>query len=216
MPPPKSGFGSPFPGWWDLCSGDLCLFKAFVLVGSRVAMLIMALVPPLTAVMSRIFLNENLTPHHLCGMGLTLAGIALVVLTPGEIFGEKRLRFSHPLAGVLLAFGGALGQAGGLVISKYGMGDYDAFAATQIRAIAGLAGFTLLYSVSGKWGHVSRALRHGSGMWFVLLGAFCGPFLGVSFSLLAIQHTLAGVAATIMAIVPVLIIPPAVLIFHQG
>jgi drug/metabolite transporter (DMT)-like permease len=49
----------------------------------------------------------------------------------------------------------------------------------------------------------------------VALGSAFGPFLGVSFSLVAIQHTNTGVAATIMAIVPVLIIPPSVLLFRQ-
>jgi drug/metabolite transporter (DMT)-like permease len=47
------------------------------------------------------------------------------------------------------------------------------------------------------------------------LGAFFGPFLGVSLSLAAIQYTETGVASTIMSIVPVLIIPPAVLIFKE-
>jgi len=41
------------------------------------------------------------------------------------------------------------------------------------------------------------------------------PFLGVAFSLLAVQHTTTGVASTIMAIVPVLIIPPAVIYFKE-
>jgi drug/metabolite transporter (DMT)-like permease len=44
------------------------------------------------------------------------------------------------------------------------------------------------------------------------LGAFFGPFLGVSFSLLAVQYANMGVAATLMAIVPILIIPPSMLI----
>jgi drug/metabolite transporter (DMT)-like permease len=37
----------------------------------------------------------------------------------------------------------------------------------------------------------------------------------VSFSLIAIQHTNTGVAATLMSIVPVLIIIPTVLIYKQ-
>jgi drug/metabolite transporter (DMT)-like permease len=49
-------------------------------------------------------------------------------------------------------------------------------------------------------------------MGFTALGSFFGPFVGVSLSLYAVQHTQVGVAATIIALVPVLIIPPAVLI----
>jgi drug/metabolite transporter (DMT)-like permease len=40
-----------------------------------------------------------------------------------------------------------------------------------------------------------------------LVGGVFGPFLGVSLSLVALQHTAAGVAATIMALTPVLILP---------
>jgi drug/metabolite transporter (DMT)-like permease len=47
------------------------------------------------------------------------------------------------------------------------------------------------------------------------LGAFFGPFLGVSFSLVAVKYTEAGIASTIMALVPVFIIVPAVLFFKE-
>jgi drug/metabolite transporter (DMT)-like permease len=66
-----------------------------------------------------------------------------------------------------------------------------------------------------RWPRVWAALKHGSAMKRITLGAFFGPFLGVSFSLLAVQHTETGVAATLMAIVPVLIILPAVIIFKE-
>jgi drug/metabolite transporter (DMT)-like permease len=101
------------------------------------------------------------------------------------------------------------------VLSKYGMGEYNAFSATQIRVIAGIMGFTILFFPLKKWGNVQKAIKHRSGMVYTSVGAFFGTFLGVSFSLLAVQQTEAGVASTIMAIVPVLIIPPAVLLFHE-
>jgi drug/metabolite transporter (DMT)-like permease len=47
------------------------------------------------------------------------------------------------------------------------------------------------------------------------LGAFFGPFLGVSLSLVAVKHTQAGVAATLMALVPVTILLPTVLVQKQ-
>jgi len=193
--------------------GDLCLFQAFIMIGSRISMLIMALVPPLTAILSWIVMGEMLMLVDLIGMFLVIGGIALVVLdrpTAG-----KRIKLSHPVLGLLLAFGGALGQAIGLVLSKYGMGEYNAFSATQIRGIAGIIGFTILFFPLRRWGRVRDAFVHKSGMVYTTIGAFFGPFLGVSFSLLAVQHTEAGVASTIMAIVPVLIIPPAVFLFHE-
>jgi drug/metabolite transporter (DMT)-like permease len=41
------------------------------------------------------------------------------------------------------------------------------------------------------------------------LGSFFGPFLGISFSLLAVKYTQAGIASTIMSISPVLILAPS-------
>jgi drug/metabolite transporter (DMT)-like permease len=95
------------------------------------------------------------------------------------------------------------------------MKDYDAFAASQIRVMAGLVGFTLIFIFMKRWDKLKSAVRNRKGMQFTILGSIFGPFLGVSFSLLAIQNTSAGVAATIMAIVPVLIIPPAIIFFKE-
>jgi drug/metabolite transporter (DMT)-like permease len=176
-------------------------------------MLIMALVPPITTLISWLIMEETLSAGDFTGMALVVGGIALVVLERPR--GEKAVRFSHPVSGILLAIGGAAGQAVGLVLSKYGMGDYNAFAATQIRVFAGFAGMTLLYFPLRAWGRVWIGLKNPRGLWITINGAFFGPFLGVSFSLLAVQHALAGVASTIMAIVPVLIIPPAVFFFKE-
>ncbi|HZH71157.1 MAG TPA: DMT family transporter, partial [Mariniphaga sp.] len=107
------------------------------------------------------------------------------------------------------------GQAAGLVLSKKGMGSYDAFSASQIRVVAGIYGFAILFVFMKRWPRVWSALRNPPAMKRIALGAFFGPFLGVSFSLLAVQHTETGIAATLMAIVPVLIIGPSVLIFNE-
>jgi drug/metabolite transporter (DMT)-like permease len=95
------------------------------------------------------------------------------------------------------------------------MQDFHPFAATQIRVIAGIGGFMILFTVIGWWGKVGSALDDRGALARTGLGAFFGPFLGVGLSLLAVQYTETGVAATIMSIVPVLIIPPAVLVFRE-
>ena len=95
------------------------------------------------------------------------------------------------------------------------MGDYDAIAASQIRVITGMVCFAIIFAFARYYGKVWVAIKHAPAMKRIALGSFFGPFLGVSFSLLAVQHTQAGIAATIMSIVPVLIIPPAIFIFHE-
>lgn len=193
--------------------GDLFLFKSYSLIGSRFAMLIMTLAPPIAAFTGWLALGETLTPLNITGMFITIVGISLAIFNKKS--GERGFGIKLSVTGVLFAFFGAAGQGVGLVLSKYGMGDYDPFAATQIRLIAGILGFLVLVIVSRKWNKVLGAVRRKEGIAAAALGSFFGPFLGVSFSLLAVKFTETGIAATIMAIVPVLIIPPAILIYKE-
>jgi len=194
--------------------GDLCLFRAFVVIGPRLSMLVFSTVPLMTTLAGWAILGETLALKHAVGMALTMGGVAWVVLERTQLQdGEARKRI--PLTGVLLALGGAAGQALGLVLSKLGMGDYDPFAATQIRVIAGTVGFAILFLVLGWWPRALAALRHGKAMAYTALGAFSGPFLGVSLSMVAVKYTLTGVAATLMSLVPVLIILPSVWLFRE-
>ncbi len=202
--------------------GDLCLFRALMLLGARVTMLIMALVPPIAATLGWLWLGERLGRADLGGMALTLAGVAWVVLERRPA-GEGAPRAGGPEEaaeprtwGLALALLGAVGQAVGLVISKVGMGAYDPFAATQIRILAGIAGFSLIFSAVRWWPRFLEGVRDRAGMRLAALGALAGPFLGVSLSLIAIQRTHTGVAATIMATPPVLLIPAVILLHREA
>jgi drug/metabolite transporter (DMT)-like permease len=116
------------------------------------------------------------------------------------------------LTGLLLAFVGAAGQAVGLVMSRRGMeladgAKFDPFAATQIRAIAGVIGFALVVTFAKRWRDIGKALRDTKAVGCMALGATFGPFLGVSLLLAASQRIPTGLAQTIVATVPVLMIP---------
>ncbi|MCK5029154.1 MAG: DMT family transporter [Bacteroidales bacterium] len=211
-------------GFVGFVIGDLLLFEAYVVIGSRISMLIMSLTPPITAFFGWLLMDEVLTPQNMIGMFLTLLGIMIVVLDrkPKDknfdgksTNGKNKIKLSYPIIGILLAFGGAVGQGAGLVLSKFGMQDFDPFAATQIRVITGLIGFAILFIFMKRWKKVIAAVKNKNAMTRLSIGAFFGPFLGVSFSLLSVKHTTTGVASTIMAIVPVLIIPPAVIFFKE-
>ncbi len=194
--------------------GDYFLFRAFAAISARVAMLMMTLVPPITALIGWMILGESMTLLEVSGMVLTISGISLAIFSRGGENGKK-VRLSYPVKGILFALGGALGQAVGLVLSKFGMGDYNAFAATQIRIIAGMLGFAIIIVVLNKGHVIKSAFKSRKGMIGTGIGSVFGPFLGVSFSLIAVKYATTGVASTIMAIVPILIIPPAVMFFKQ-
>jgi drug/metabolite transporter (DMT)-like permease len=200
--------------------GDLCLFRAFVLIGPRLATLIMASVPVWTSLLGFVFLDERLHGRELLGISLTVAGIAWAVSqrqppaaatqtnseTNSEA-GSKVSRWRFASSGIALAVAGALGQAVGLVLSKHGMADYDAFAATQIRVLAGIGGFALVITLWHWWPRVREAVRDTKAMGPTALGAVFGPFLGVGLSLLAVQLAPTGVASSVMATTPILMLP---------
>ena len=193
--------------------GDYFLFKSYPIVGSWFAMLMMTLAPPIAAIFGFIILGETMALKSLLGMTITLSGIGLTIFSRKSK--KEKFTLNKPAKGVLYALIGAFGQGLGIVFSKLGMGEYDPFASTQIRIITGMIGFGIIISIAGRWKAIFSALKNKKGMIGITTGSFFGPFLGVSFSLIAIKHTQTGIASTIMAMVPILIIPPSILFFKH-
>ena len=204
-------------GMVGLMIGDMMLFQAFVEVGPRVSMLVMSLVPVMASLMGWALpqLAETYDVQQCLGMAITLSGVVLVVLEkPGKNGKDSRyITRKITTRGVLLAFGGAVGQALGLVTGKIGIGEHlDPFAATQIRAVAGLVCFTALLAYRGRLKEALAAMKAPRVAAAVSLGALAGPFLGVAFLLRAAQLIPIGIAQTLAATVPVMILPFVILI----
>jgi len=201
--------------------GDYFLFKSYEHISARISMLVFSLSPPFAALISWALLGETMSVKSIVAMMITLAGIALVVTEKKKLDDQKdigkrrKVQLSFSAKGLFFALLGTIGQASGLVLSKYGMQDYDVFAATQIRIITGTIGFIILITIIKRWPMVKQASTNLAAMKFIGIGAFFGPFIGVYLSLLAIKFTTIGIASTIMAIIPVLIIPPAVLLYKE-
>ena len=198
-----------FSGVVGIFFGDLFLFKAFVIIGPRVALLIMSLSPPMAAFFSWITMGETLSPWAFFGMGLTLFGIIIVILKKSSHTSKKTLfTFRHSQKGILFAFLGAIGQASGLVMSKIGVLESpNAFSATQIRVLSGMLGFVILISLLKRWGSIFQSLTNGKALLSLSIGSFFGPFLGISFCVIAASHTKPGIVQTTASINPILMLP---------
>lgn len=188
--------------------GDLFLFKSYTIIGSRTSQLVMSLAPMITAIIGWFFLNEILSTKSILGILVSVTGIMIAVA-------GKKLKLNFPLRGLLYAIGGALGQAIGLILSKKGMGDYDAIAATQIRAIFGFAAFAVLVTFMKRWRRVLSVTHDKPSMKAITIGAIFGPFIGVALSLYAVQHTETGIASALMALTPIFIIVPSAVMFKE-
>ncbi len=207
--------------------GDMFLLRAFVEIGPRVSMLVMSLTAPITALLGWFFLGEHYEPWQWAGVVVTVTGVSWVILkrngsnnaaskngTQGKLWDRE-----ITLRGMLLAFGGAIGQSVGYILSKIGMmngdGYLDPFASTQIRVIGGMAGFVILFTVFRWWPRILPAVKQVPAMGYTAAGAFLGPYLGVGLSLLALHYTTAGVSSTIMSLVPITLIPFAIFIHKE-
>lgn len=224
--------------------GDYCLMQGYIHIGSRFGQLFMTLSAPTAAITGRILLGERMRTVAIIGMIITLSGIALSILSKTDGTDNHKLHFKLPAKGIFYAAMAGICQGFGLVLSKVGLTHYDAalealniakdtvmegailplpasisvpFAATTIRAYIGITGFFLALVIFNKDG--LQQLRHAANdrkaMWCVLASTVFGPFIGVSASLLATMYTSAGIAQTLFALTPILIIAPAAILFHQ-
>lgn len=200
-----------------LALGDTCLFRSFVILGTRLTLLIFTVSPIIAALTAWIILGETLGLLALSGIGVTVAGVAWVTAerSPAQAKNNYADQGSK-VTGVLLAIGGAAGQAIGLVLAKSGMSDgVDPLPATFIRMITAAAAIWSFSILKGDIKHTFGKLKDVRALWFALGGTICGPFLGVWLSLVAVNNTEAGIAAAIMATVPVLVIPLVIIVYKE-
>lgn len=232
--------GNPLPagvpaeacGWMLLSGlvgyviGDYCLFQCYILIGSRFGQLFMTLAPLSAALMAWITLGQQMKPMSIVAMLVTLFGIGISVLGRGN---HHMVSLKLPLNGVLFAIGAAMCQGIGLVLSKIGMDHYDMaamakagvsewlipFSANFYRCIAGIIGFTILLYFRDGIGHLREAMHDRKGLSVAIATTIFGPFVGVGFSLMAVQYTAAGIASTLMAMTPIIILLPSYWLFHE-
>lgn len=207
-------------GWLGLSAvlglviGDAALFQAYVLIGPRLGMLLMATVPIWSTVAALAIFGETVSGRELVGIGATVAGVSWALSERRS--GRDAARIADPtadtprifLTGIGLALLGALGQAGNLVVAKLGMaGGFPAVSATLMRVIVAVAVLWGYSALKGELRDLTGRWRDGPALKAIVAGTFVGPFVGVWLSLYAISAGRIGIAATLMALPPVLLIP---------
>lgn len=206
--------------------GDYCLFSSYLVIGPKTGQLFMTLAPPIAAVAGWAIIGETLSLNALIAMAVTICGIVISIISGGD----GKIRLDIPVKGIILGIGAGLGQGIGLVLSKIGMQHYSAaipadapammdemmpFASTMIRALAGGLGFLFIMCLMKTTSELKEGFRDRKGMKYAVMTTLTGPVIGVSLSLMAVRHTNTGIASTLMALTPVLIILPYSLIYRQ-
>lgn len=197
--------------------GDALLFQSFVVIGPRLAMLMMSLNPVMGAVLAWVLLDETLVALQILGILLAVAGVAWVVTDRhnGRTMPDYTPR-TYAI-GILLGLGGALGQALGYITSKQGLADdFPALSGNMIRLIAATAAIWALTALNGKVRAGFDAVRaNPKALRYIFGGAVAGPFVGVWFSLIAVQNAPVGVASTLTSLTPIILIPLGYIFFKE-
>ncbi len=199
-----------------LVFGDTFLFWAYKHIGARISMLLMALAPVISAILAYFFLDEVLTAWGIIGMAITLAGVGLVVFERQEIPTSK---YKISKAGIFYGLMGALGQAVGLILAKFAFneGSINGFLATFIRLLSAIIILLPLALMAKKYKNpvkiFSKDLKAFAA---TMIGTTLGPYLGITFSLLAIANAKVGIASTLMSLMPIMMLPISKYVFKEN
>ncbi len=196
-----------------LAIGDTFYFRCLVILGSRQGALMMSLAPVLTAIFAFFLIGERLSLLAIAGILVTLGGVTWVTTDKKDsrIDGREGSRG----IGILMGIGGAAGQALGLVLAKEGMGGlFDPLSATFVRMVFAAAAIWLVALFRGEIFRTLAAPKSKEAVGSLLGASLLGPTIGVWLSLVAVKHTAAGIAATLISTFPVMVIPLA-MIFHK-
>ena len=194
-------------GFIGLVFGDTFLLKAYRSIGPRLSMLVMALVPAMSAFLAFIFFDERISFVGIIGMIITIIGIAIVVLKREEVPASK---YKIEYSGIFFAVLGAAGQAGGLIFAKFALneGHVNSFLVTFVRLLSAVIIIYPLAAMTNRYKNPVNVFRKDkSALIFTSVGAFIGPFLGITFSIVSITYAKIGIASTLMATVPIIMLP---------
>jgi drug/metabolite transporter (DMT)-like permease len=197
-----------------LALGDAFLFQSYLSIGPRLGNLLLSLSPVIAALEAWVFLDQHLRIGQMAGIALALAGIVWVVLERRT--GREPVP-SHIISGIVLGVVAAFCQATGLVLSRQGLyGDFSPLQGNAIRMLAAAITLLLIALAQKQAGSTLGSLKaHPGAIRMLGIAGFVGPVMGVSFSLLAVQHAPVGVASILTSLTPVFMLPISALVFKE-
>jgi drug/metabolite transporter (DMT)-like permease len=200
--------------------GDLGLFAAYVTIGPKRTVLVQASSPIFASMGAFLAFGETFSLLALVGVAVTLTGIVVVLLEREEASEEQSASVKRKSRGLFFALISAMGQGFGVVLSKKGMyvGVGEAMnpvSAALIRMLlAGLFIWTCAF-FARKLSELHDAARDREGIKYAAAGALVGPVVGMTLSMVAIANAEAGVAQTLMSLMPIFIIPVMWIIYRE-
>ncbi len=209
--------------------GDLALFAALPLLGSRLAVLMtQCIAVPVAMLAEWAWLGTRLGGAEILWAGVILTGVAVALMPSRNDPPKVPVR----AIGFVMGLFSALGQGLGAVVSRrtYELtavaGDpIDGVTAAYQRITGGLIVTGLYFLIrhlvarrkiapatTTTPGAAAAKTTRGRGLAFVVANALCGPVIGVSCYQWALASTPSGIVLPIVATTPLVIIPLSFLI----
>ncbi|MEA3239895.1 MAG: DMT family transporter [Candidatus Bipolaricaulota bacterium] len=221
--------GTPFPldaeaaRWgWLILSGvigfaisDALLFRSLLHLGAHRTALLMALIPVASALFAWGTLGEELTAIQAVAALVTVSGIVLVISTRSSDR-EAANTSRRTSFGILCALGAVVAQSLRYILSKQGMsGGFPILSTNVMQILAATVAVWIVAAFRGTIRGSLAPLRERTAVLSTVGGAFTGPFLGVSLSLVALSAAPVGIASTLMALMPVFLLPVSRFAFKE-
>ena len=200
-----------------LAIGDAFLFQAFVWIGPRISMMLMALAPIISGILAWLFLGEVLSVSQWAGLLLALLGVSWVILDRRGEQTRVTANPQHYRAGILFGLGGAVGQAVGVILAKRGprwrfsgalwkLNSHDCCHDCHLDAHPVHTPDPL---------YLNQVAKHPRATWYIWFASLLGPFLGVTLSLYALQHTAVAIASVLASLSPVVLLPVSHFVYKE-
>ena len=170
---------------------NLAMFMAFLRIGIALSLLLFYLYPALVALASTIWFAERLDRLRWAALGLSLAGVVLVVAGAGDLGSLDAL-------GIGLALTAALGQMLYALAAQHGFRSVPGTQAATLM-IGGAAILYLLIAVAvGQLGALAAPLGSLAALWPVLVAGVIGAGLATVCFISGI-HLIGAPRATILS-----------------
>jgi uncharacterized membrane protein len=206
-------FGADLGRWgWLTLSGvvgfaisDAFLFRALLHLGAHRTSLVTALIPVSSTLLAWGIFGEQLTVIQMLSSGVIVLGIALVIAARPA--GEDAATRKQIALGVLFALGTVGTQSMRYILSKQALGgEFPALSANVVQILAATIAVWVAAFVGGRWKRDFDVFRNRKAALTMIGGAIAGPVVGVTLSMVALANAQIGIASTLMALPPVLLL----------
>ena len=205
-------------GLIGLSIGDTFLFRSFPLIGPRLSFMMMALSPVFSTIFSLLIFKDNISFINIFGICLTIIGIISVIIFRNLNRDSQVEVFKFSIKGIMYALIASLSQAFGLMFAKFANLEHsiDSFLATDIRILAAIIFLLPLSLIFKRYELPIKFYKNKNHLLKLsILGAILGPYIGITLSFYAIKNSSLGVASTLLATTPLMIIPFSIFYFKE-